>query len=139
MDISSHILEAVQTASDSIPPRRVKSAHAGAKDVPYRSRFPKSRSVHSSVENLSTTSDSEVDHGYQTDFTSLPSDSSPEDVAMEEIDDFREREYPQLKDRVYMDHGGTTVSHENECRVGSIQRTNVILAICAVTHRGILS
>jgi molybdenum cofactor sulfurtransferase len=55
-------------------------------------------------------SESEQEHGYQTDFTSLPSDSSPEhDMQPDDVEDFRDREYPQLKGKTYLDHGGTTV------------------------------
>ena len=109
MDIPAHILEAVQTASDPIPPKRIKSAHGTPHDSPRKPSFPISRSARSSAEDLSTTSDSEQEHGFQTDFTSLPSDSSPEDMQTDDVEDFRDREYPQLKGKVYMDHGGTTV------------------------------
>ena len=109
MDIPGHILEAVQTASDPAPQRLVKSAHGTPRESPRKSSFPNSRSAHSSAEDLSSTSDSEQEHGYQTDFTSVPSDSSPEDMPTDEVEDFREREYPQLKGKTYLDHGGTTV------------------------------
>ena len=109
MDISGHILEAVQTAADSIPPRRIKSAHGTPRDSPRKPSFPRPLSARSSAEDLSSTSDSEQEHGYQTDFTSIPSDSSPEDMPMDEVEDFRDREYPQLKGKVYLDHGGATV------------------------------
>lgn len=111
MDIPAHILEAVNSASDSIPPRRIKSAHGTPRDSPLKARFPISRSARSSAEDLSTTTDSdqEQEYGYQTDFTSLPSDSSPEDMQPDDPEDFRDREYPQLKGKVYLDHGGTTV------------------------------
>ena len=108
MDIPAHILEAVQTASDSIPPRRIQSSHSSPRKTSI-AHFSKSRSAHSSAEDLSTTSDSEQEHGYQTDFTSLPSDSSPEDLLSDDVEDFRDREYPQLKGKTYLDHGGTTV------------------------------
>ena len=109
MDIPGHILEAVQTASDPIPPRWIKYTNDTPRDSPRKASFPKSRSARSSAEDLSTTSDSEQEHGYQTDFTSLPSDSCPEDMQPDEVEDFRDREYPQLKGKTYLDHGGTTV------------------------------
>ena len=62
------------------------------------------------MEDLSSTSDTEEGHGYQTDFTSpASSDSSPEDMQPDDVEDFRDREYPQLKGKTYLDHGGTTV------------------------------
>ena len=109
MDIPGHILEAVQTASDSIPPRQIKTSHRTARDSPRKTSLPNLRSARSSTDDLSSTSDSEREHGYQTDFTSVPSDSSPEDMQSDDVEDFRDREYPQLKGKTYLDHGGTTV------------------------------
>ena len=54
-------------------------------------------------------SESEQEHGYQTDFTSLQSEAAPEDMPPDDVEAFREREYPQLKGKTYLDHGGTTV------------------------------
>jgi molybdenum cofactor sulfurtransferase len=87
--------------------------------------LPMSKPASISGESSST---SEVDeHDYQTDFTTpAASESSPEDVEGDEVEDFRDREYPQLKGehatapidesltdtklgKVYLDHGGTTV------------------------------
>lgn len=63
--------------------------------------------AHSSAEDVSTTSDSEH-HDYQTDFTT-PDSSCPDDMQPDDVEDFRDREYPQLKGKTYLDHGGTTV------------------------------
>lgn len=112
MDIPAHILDAVQTSSDIHPPARIPSAKSSLHKHPSKTRIPKPRSARSSAEDLSSTSDSEVEHGYQTDFTSLPSDSSPEDMQPDDVEDFRDREYPQLKGKTYLDHGGTTVRIE---------------------------
>ena len=109
MDIPAHILDAVQTSDISPPPARIPSAKSSLRKSRSEARFPKSRSARSSAEDLSTTSDSEQEHGYQTDFTSLPSDTSPEDMQPDDVEDFRDREYPQLKGKTYLDHGGTTV------------------------------
>lgn len=68
--------------------------------------------AHSSAEDVSTTSDSDHGHDYQTDFTtpaSSDSNSTPDDMQPDDVEDFRDREYPQLKGKTYMDHGGTTV------------------------------
>lgn len=111
MDIPAHILEAVQTSSDTVLPSRIGSGRSSLRQSPSKPRFPPTpRSARSSAEDLSTTSDSEQEHGYQTDFTSPPSsDSSPEDMQPDDVEDFRDREYPQLKGKTYLDHGGTTV------------------------------
>ncbi|GAB7357617.1 hypothetical protein MBLNU459_g0117t1 [Dothideomycetes sp. NU459] len=45
-----------------------------------------------------------------TDFTTpASSDSGPDCVDMDEVEEFRDREYPQLKGQIYLDHGGTTL------------------------------
>lgn len=64
-----------------------------------------------SADDVSSASDEEP-HDYATDDTTpASSDSSPEDREPEEVEDFRDREYPQLKGKIYMDHGGTTVRY----------------------------
>ncbi len=111
MDIPSHILEAVNSAPEPVDlPIRASSAKTSPRKVSSRPRLPKARSARSSVEGVSSiSSESEQEPGYQTDFTSLPSDSSPEDMQPDDVEDFRDREYPQLKGKTYLDHGGTTV------------------------------
>jgi len=69
------------------------------------------------------TSDSEScheDNDYTTDLTSPPcSEAGLDDIYNDEIETFRDQEYPQLKGKVYLDHGGTTVSrdsiHSEDC------------------------
>ena len=110
MDIPAHILEAVNVSTDIPLPSRDLSAKSSPRKVSSRSRFTKLRSARSSADDISSlSSDSEQEHGYQTDFTSLPSDSGPDDMQPDDVEDFRDREYPQLKGKTYMDHGGTTV------------------------------
>ena len=124
MDIPAHILEAVSTASDPQlqqqqfpypPPARIPSAKSSLREKSSlrksrsEPRFARSRSARSSVDNLSVSSESEQEHGYQTDFTSLPSEAPQDDMQPDDVEDFREREYPQLKGKTYLDHGGTTV------------------------------
>ena len=110
MDIPAHILDAVTTASElSHPPARIPSAKSSLRKSRSELRFPKLRSARSSVDNISSSSESEQEHGYQTDFTSLPSEAAQEDMQPDNVEDFREREYPQLKGKTYLDHGGTTV------------------------------
>lgn len=70
--------------------------------------------AHSSAEDVSTTSDSAHGHDYQTDFTTpaqSDSNSCADDMQCggDDVEDFRDREYPQLKGKTYLDHGGTTV------------------------------
>ena len=113
MDIPAHILEAVTTASDLPHPPRIPSAKSSLRKSRSEPRFARTRSARSSTENLSTSSDSEQEHGYQTDFTSIPSEAPQEDMQPDDVEDFREREYPQLKGKTYLDHGGTTVGRRH--------------------------
>jgi hypothetical protein len=41
--------------------------------------------------------------------TPAHSGSCIEDMSTDEVEDFKNREYPQLKGKTYLDHGGTTV------------------------------
>lgn len=51
-----------------------------------------------------------AEHDYQTDFTTpASSDSGPDCFDQDDVEVFRDREYPQLKGKIYLDHGGTTV------------------------------
>lgn len=107
MDIPAHILNAVQSNDSSLS---VQHAHSSSPRKPRSRTNLTARSALSSAEDLSTTSDSE-EHGYQTDFTSPPSsESCAEDMPGDDVEEFRDREYPQLKGKTYLDHGGTTVS-----------------------------
>lgn len=88
------------------------------------------------VQGLSSPSDSEEeeDTGYTTNFTTpASSDSAPEDDGSDEVEDFRDREYPQLKGKVYLDHGGSTVCLDCIYIVFIAARLT-ILALCKVTH-----
>lgn len=58
--------------------------------------------------DISSISDIE-EQDYQTDFTTPASSDSGPDAAQDEIEEFKDREYPQLKGKIYLDHGGTTV------------------------------
>lgn len=124
MDIPSHLLSAIETGPDSSrpAPRRIKSTGAlsavsnNSSALNGRRRSPKS-TLPSAKEDESSASDSDLDHDYQTDFTT-PAHSEthncPEDLQSGEVEDFREREYPQLKGKTYLDHGGTTVRIRHE-------------------------
>ena len=73
-----------------------------------------SRSSLDDLSVLPTDSDHDHDHGYQTDTTSPPpSDTHTDDPPCAPSDyplhQFRQREYPQLDGRVYLDHAGTTL------------------------------
>jgi molybdenum cofactor sulfurtransferase len=113
MDISPQILEAVQKMDTNQPLQHMKSSNSLRKQTPRRTpRYPGhlTTTANSSAEDLSTTSDSDRDHDYQTDFTTpATSDIYPEDMQPDDVEDFRDREYPQLKGKTYLDHGGTTV------------------------------
>lgn len=68
-------------------------------------------SASSSTDEPSSADDSDHEHGYQTDPTTAPSsEMSAEVMQAEDVEEFREREYPMLKGKTYLDHGGTTVS-----------------------------
>ena len=68
------------------------------------------RSANLSAEDVSTTPNSEQGHSYYTDYNSPPSsDLSLENMQPDDVENFRDREYPQLNGRTYLDHGGTTV------------------------------
>lgn len=113
MDLPGHILEAVQTASDAshppAVPRRIRPAHHPTRDASRKPSLPTLRTASSSVEDISSDPDSDQDHGYQTDFTSQPSEACPDELHVEEMEEWRAREYPQLKGKTYLDHGGATV------------------------------
>lgn len=91
MEIPAHILDAVSISDIS-----QRSPRIGGIDD----------NGNSSADDVSSTSHSDQEHGYQTDFTTP---SSAGDMQPDDVEDFRDREYPQLKGKTYLDHGGTTV------------------------------
>lgn len=99
----------------SISPRRSLESierRNHMRKAPYHSRGHPASMPADDVSSASEDDEEEEEEeeNYATDFTTpAPSDSGPEDVESEEVEDFREREYPQLKGKIYMDHGGTTV------------------------------
>ncbi|KAK4549574.1 hypothetical protein LTR36_006571 [Oleoguttula mirabilis] len=111
MDIPAHLLsDAVYTSDEISPSKRIKSASNSSRKASSTARLPsRSYNPHSSAEDISSTSDSEPDHGYQTDFTTPAASDSYPDEMPDDVEDFRDREYPQLKGKTYLDHGGTTL------------------------------
>ncbi|CAK1354751.1 Molybdenum cofactor sulfurase [Cercospora beticola] len=112
MDIERHILDAVSTASDTASQRYLDaSSTKSPQKSPLMSHFaPGQHHANSSAEDVSTTSDSGNERDYQTDFTTPESsESCVEDMQPYDVEDFRDREYPQLKGKTYLDHGGTTL------------------------------
>lgn len=112
MDIPAHILEAVQTTSDTTSSRHLDTESlASLQKSPFTTHFsPSHHGASSSAEDVSTTSDSGNERDYQTDFTTPESsESCTEDMQPDDVEDFRDREYPNLKGKTYLDHGGTTV------------------------------
>ncbi|KAI7027028.1 PLP-dependent transferase, partial [Hortaea werneckii] len=109
MDNLQHTMSAVQ--SPNAPPspnRRPASRSHQPPKSPNVARFQKPY-TDSSAEEISSTSGSEQDYDYQTDFTTpASSDANPDDMP-DEVEDFRDIEYPQLKGKTYLDHGGTTL------------------------------
>jgi len=113
MDIPAHIIDAVRTsASPPTPPGAFEPSKDQQRFSPpgaYHS-YRDFKGFQSSAEDLSTTSISEPDQDYSTDLTSPPSsESCAEEMSPDEVEDFKDREYPQLKGKTYLDHGGTTV------------------------------
>lgn len=101
MEIPAHIIDAVHAGP--VSPKII--------DIPKNSRqraYPQFKDFQSSAEDISTTSVSEPDHDYNTDLTT-PASSDADDMQPDDVEDFREREYPMLKGKTYLDHGGTTV------------------------------
>ncbi|KAK4579994.1 hypothetical protein LTR86_000196 [Recurvomyces mirabilis] len=104
MDIPDYIANAVQNSSESSPPKRSKSIGAAS-----RQSQNNEQPTHRYLTYPTTTFDdhssvSDIDPEYETDFTTPDSSDMPDDV-----EEFRDKEYPQLKGKVYMDHGGTTL------------------------------
>jgi molybdenum cofactor sulfurtransferase len=111
MDIPVHIINAVRT-SPPTPTGGFESKDQQRFSPPgaYHSYGDYNKGFHSSADDLSTTSISEPDQDYSTDLTSPPSsESCADEMSSEEVEDFKDREYPQLKGKTYLDHGGTTV------------------------------
>ena len=99
MGIPAYIIDAVRTSLQQ------RFCPLGA----YHSYEDYNTGFQSSAEDLSTTSISEPENDYSTDLTSPPSSESCDEMSNDEIEDFKDREYPQLKGKTYLDHGGTTV------------------------------
>ncbi|CAK3886771.1 Molybdenum cofactor sulfurase [Lecanosticta acicola] len=113
MDIPAHILDAVQTSDAASSRSFARASNTSPHPSPSTSRFPGPYcDAHSSAEDVSTTSDSDHHDPYQTDLTTPASsdiNSALDDMQPDDVEDFRDREYPQLKGKVYLDHGGTTL------------------------------
>lgn len=110
MNIPTHILDAVQT-SDFASHSRLDTGSFKAGMSPNLSPRVLGK-YNSSAEDVSSMSDSENDREYQTDFTTpagSDSHSAIDDSQPDDVESFRDREYPQLKGKTYLDHGGTTV------------------------------
>lgn len=117
MDIPAHIINAVRT-SPPTPPGPFEPTKDQQRFCPpgaYHSYKDYNKGFHSSADDLSTTSISEPDHDYSTDLTSPPSsESCADEMSPDEVEDFKDREYPQLKGKTYLDHGGTTVRNPTQ-------------------------
>lgn len=109
MDIPAHILEAVHTSSDDSPPKRVKSTSSSLRHPPNAALSPNHYHEQTTSQepfipdDQSSISDPDPED-YATDYTTPDASEMPDDV-----EEFRDREYPQLKGKTYLDHGGTTV------------------------------
>ncbi|KAK1823879.1 hypothetical protein LTR12_001621 [Friedmanniomyces endolithicus] len=105
MDIvSARINDAVHTSLDESPPKRIKSTRATSGKTLNAVHFSSHYQAPSTpVSDRSSESDLEAED-YATDYTSPDASEMPDDV-----EEFRDREYPQLKGKTYLDHGGTTL------------------------------
>lgn len=142
MDIPAHILDAVSALPPSSAEDRIRSIGGGTRKSRSNLRAPRPlRTTASSVEDISSLSDYDPEQGYLTDPTTpASSDSSPEDMqSPDDVDDFRDREYPQLKDQTYLDHGGTTVGKSLASVVPARPPLTLIPALCQVPCRGLLT
>lgn len=110
-DIPAHIISAVQVHNDppTIQMEQTKSSRQPSPNRVYP-QYKDYKGFQSSADDVSTASISEPDHGYNTEPTTpASSQSRMEDMSTDEVEDFKDREYPQLKGKTYLDHGGTTV------------------------------
>ncbi|KAK0896912.1 hypothetical protein LTR91_010834 [Friedmanniomyces endolithicus] len=103
--IPAHMNDAVHTSSNESPPKRIKSTRAASgrrtlNSVHFSSHY---QAPSTPVSDHSSDSDLEAED-YATDYTSPDTSEMPDDV-----EEFRDREYPQLKGKTYLDHGGTTL------------------------------
>ncbi|KAK1022084.1 hypothetical protein LTR33_018314, partial [Friedmanniomyces endolithicus] len=102
--IPAHINDAVHTSLNESPPKRIKSTRAASgktlNSVHFSSHY---QAPSTPVSDHSSDSDLEAED-YATDYTSPDTSEMPDDV-----EEFRDREYPQLKGKTYLDHGGTTL------------------------------
>lgn len=119
MDIPAHIVDAVHIQPPT-PPDHMLQHHIQMEQSksprqlsPSRAypRYKEFKDFHDSADDGSTASISEPDHGYTTEPTTPSTSAScvAEDMTTDEVEDFKDREYPQLKGKTYLDHGGTTV------------------------------
>ena len=116
MDIPAHIVDAAhnQLPSDHMLQHHIQMEQSKSPRQlsPSRAypRYKEFKDFHDSADDGSTASISEPDHGYTTEPTTpSTSQSCVEDMSTDEVEDFKDREYPQLKGKTYLDHGGTTV------------------------------
>lgn len=134
MDIERHILDAVSTASEVASHRHLETSSTRSQQKsPLASTFTSNHhNANSSAEDVSTTSASGDERDYQTDFTTPESsESCAEDMQPDDVEDFRDREYPQLKGKTYLDHGGTTV-RAMYVRLVLCTLLTIVAALCQV-------
>ena len=109
MDIPAHILDAVHNDPPTIQMAQTKPSRQHSPNRVYP-QYKDYKGFQSSADDVSSASISEPDHGYNTEPTTpASSQSRMEDMSTDEVEDFKDREYPQLKGKTYLDHGGTTV------------------------------
>lgn len=115
MDIPPHIIDAVHI-QPATPPDHMLQHHIqmepskSPRQLSPRRAYPRYKEFKDFQDSADDASISEPDHGYTTEPTTpSTSDLCVEDMTTDEVEDFKDREYPQLKGKTYLDHGGTTV------------------------------
>lgn len=102
-----------ETTSFKTPlsPKRIRSLTNLSKRSRQNLSAPKPI-VTTSTDDISSISDFCTEHGYLTELTTPDSSDICAAERMcfpDDVEDFRDREYPQLKGKTYLDHAGTTV------------------------------
>ncbi|KAF2227486.1 pyridoxal phosphate-dependent transferase [Elsinoe ampelina] len=99
--------------------RSSQSSRRGRSNI--RSSDDRSRGISSP----STTSSEPEEVDYHTDFTTpAASETGPEDGCLEEVEAFREREWPMLKGNVYLDNAGTAIPTASLIRESAFDLTH---------------
>lgn len=108
MDIPADVISAVHNHAPTIQTEETKSSRQHSPNRVYP-QYKSYKGFRSSADGVYV-SISEPGSGCNTEPTTPASSQPREEVLpIDEVEDFKDREYPQLKGKTYLDHGGTTV------------------------------